>query len=130
VWWQWLFSCWPCVSHRQSFYRQPPMGFLCHLNTSARKILYYPKGSGIADSFFFQRCGSWIQCGSGSELVSVRIRIWFGFSVDPDPASYVSHCGSRSGSREPNQCRSMRIRIRILVTKNFYMKNILKALIE
>jgi hypothetical protein len=44
VLWQWLFSCWPCVYHRQSFHRQPPMGFLCHFNTFNSQILYHRKG--------------------------------------------------------------------------------------
>jgi hypothetical protein len=35
------------------------------------------------------------------------------FNADPDPAFYTYQCGSRSGSgsREPNECGSMRIRI-------------------
>ncbi len=44
--------------------------------------------------------------------------IRIGFNADPDPAFFLSQCGSRSGSREYNQWWFLRIQIRILVTKS------------
>jgi hypothetical protein len=38
VLWQWLFRCWPCVYHRQSFNRRPPISLFCNFNTHATSV--------------------------------------------------------------------------------------------